>query len=53
VVALLKEKGVGTSVHYPCAVPLFSYYREKGMMESVDGMAAINKVTAQLNTILG
>ena len=29
VVAALKEKGVGSSVHYPSAVPLFSYYREK------------------------
>ena len=29
VVAHLKEAGVGTSVHYPSSVPLFSYYREK------------------------
>lgn len=29
VVAALKERGIGTSVHYPCAVPLFTYYREK------------------------
>ena len=29
VVAALKEKGIGSSVHYPSAVPLFSYYREK------------------------
>ncbi len=29
VVAWLKENGIGSSVHYPSAVPLFSYYREK------------------------
>lgn len=29
VVDLLKEKGVGTSVHYPSAVPMFEYYRSK------------------------
>ena len=27
--ALLKVEVIGTSVHYPGAVPLFSYYREK------------------------
>jgi len=29
VVAGLKEKGIGSSVHYPGAVPLMSYYAEK------------------------
>ncbi len=29
VAAQLKAAGVGTSVHYPSAVPLFTYYREK------------------------
>jgi perosamine synthetase len=29
VVAELKAAGIGTSVHYPRAVPLMSYYREK------------------------
>lgn len=29
VVAALKAAGVGSSVHYPSAVPLFSYYRDK------------------------
>ncbi|WP_454021056.1 DegT/DnrJ/EryC1/StrS family aminotransferase [Azospirillum sp. Marseille-Q6669] len=29
VVAELKAAGIGTSVHYPCAVPLMTYYREK------------------------
>ncbi|MSO74205.1 MAG: DegT/DnrJ/EryC1/StrS aminotransferase family protein [Alphaproteobacteria bacterium] len=29
IVEQLKAEGIGTSVHYPSAVPLFSYYREK------------------------
>ena len=29
VVADLRTAGIGTSVHYPCPVPLFSYYSEK------------------------
>lgn len=29
VVAELRAAGVGTSVHYPSAVPMFSYYRDK------------------------
>ena len=29
IVASLKEAGIGTSVHYPGAVPLMGYYREK------------------------
>ena len=29
VVAALEASGIGSSVHYPSAVPLFSYYREK------------------------
>lgn len=29
VVRALNAKGVGTSIHYPRAVPLFTYYREK------------------------
>ncbi len=33
--------------------PIISYYREKGVMESVDGMAPINEVTDQLNALLG
>lgn len=28
-VTTLKAAGIGTSVHYPSAVPLFSYYRDK------------------------
>ena len=41
------------AAYHEQTTPIISYYREKGMMESVDGMAAIDKVTAQLNTILG
>ena len=29
VVAELKARGVGTSVHYPKAVPLMTYYRDR------------------------
>ena len=29
IVDFLKAKGVGTSVHYPSAVPMFEYYRSK------------------------
>ena len=29
VIAALNAAGVGTSVHYPVALPLSSYYREK------------------------
>ncbi len=29
VVAELKSQGVGSSVHYPCAVPLMAYYRDQ------------------------
>lgn len=29
VVAHLKANGIGSSVHYPCAVPMMAYYREK------------------------
>jgi len=29
VVEYLREKGIGTSVHYPSAVPLFTYYKLK------------------------
>ncbi|NQU60012.1 MAG: adenylate kinase [Rhodospirillales bacterium] len=33
--------------------PILTYYREKGVMESVDGMALIDDVTEQLNALLG
>ena len=29
VISYLNENGIGTSIHYPQAVPLFTYYREK------------------------
>ena len=45
VVAGLKAEGIGTSVHYPSAVPLFTYYREKygyksGEFETAEWIAA-------------
>ena len=33
--------------------PIFSYYKEKGLMEEVDGMAKIDAVTEQMNALLG
>lgn len=33
--------------------PILAYYKEKGVMESVDGMAPIDDVTEQLNAVLG
>jgi adenylate kinase len=33
--------------------PILSYYGKKGMVRSVDGMASIDKVTRQLNGIVG
>ena len=33
--------------------PIFSYYKEKGLMEDVDGMAKIDAVTEQINALLG
>jgi len=33
--------------------PIIGYYSQKGVMKSVDGMAAIDEVTAQLEGVLG
>ena len=33
--------------------PILSYYKEKGAMKSVEGMATIDEVTEQLNAVLG
>ncbi|MCH7937708.1 MAG: adenylate kinase [Proteobacteria bacterium] len=33
--------------------PIFSYYKDKGLMEEVDGMAEIDAVTEQMNALLG
>ena len=33
--------------------PILGYYNKKGVMETVDGMAAIDDVTEQMNAILG
>ncbi len=32
--------------------PLLPYYKEKGLLREVDGMASINEVTAQINAII-
>ena len=33
--------------------PILSYYKEKGTVKSVEGMASIDEVTEQLNAVLG
>lgn len=33
--------------------PLLPYYRDRGVLKTVDGMAAIDEVTAQIDTALG
>jgi len=33
--------------------PIFSYYKEKELMEEIDGMAEIDAVTEQMNALLG
>jgi len=33
--------------------PIIAYYGEKGILRSVDGMASIDKVTAELNEVIG
>ena len=33
--------------------PILSYYKEKGAVKSVEGMASIDEVTEQLNAVLG
>ncbi len=33
--------------------PILAYYKEKGVMETIDGMAPIDDVTEQLNAVLG
>ena len=38
--------------HEPTA-PILSYYKEKGTVKSVEGMASIDEVTEQLNAVLG
>jgi adenylate kinase len=33
--------------------PILSYYKEKGTVKSIEGMATIDEVTEQLNAVLG
>lgn len=38
--------------YYKKTAPLIGYYYAKGMLKSIDGMASIDRVTEQLDTIL-
>ena len=38
--------------YYAQTAPVLPYYAEKGILQQVDGMAAINDVTAQINAVL-
>jgi adenylate kinase len=40
------------SVYYENTAPLIGYYREQGKLKTLDGMAAISEVTAQINAAL-
>ena len=33
--------------------PILPYYRDRGVLESVDGMAPIGEVTVQIQRVLG
>jgi adenylate kinase len=41
------------TVYHKETAPLLAYYEEKAILQSVDGMADIDKVTAQISSILG
>lgn len=41
------------TAYHDQTAPIIGYYGQKGVMKSVDGMAAINDVTAQLEGVLG
>ncbi|PLX34318.1 MAG: adenylate kinase [Hyphomicrobiales bacterium] len=40
------------SAYHAQTAPLIGYYGEKGTLKSIDGMAAIDDVTAQINAVL-
>lgn len=40
-------------VYHSQTAPLIDYYRERGVLKSVDGMAAIKSVAAQIEEVLG
>ena len=39
-------------VYHKQTAPLIAYYRDKGLLKSIDGMAGIDSVTEQLETVL-
>jgi adenylate kinase len=41
------------AVYHENTAPLLPYYRDKGVLKSVDGMATIDEVAAQIESILG
>ena len=41
------------AVYHENTAPLLPYYRDKGVLKSVDGMATIDEVAAQVESILG
>jgi adenylate kinase len=41
------------TVYHENTAPLLPYYRDKGVLKSVDGMATIDDVAAQIESILG
>jgi adenylate kinase len=41
------------AVYHENTAPLLPYYRDKGVLKSVDGMATIDDVAAQIESILG
>lgn len=40
-------------VYHSQTAPLLPYYRKKGILKAVDGMAGIDEVTAQIEDVLG
>ena len=41
------------AAYHAQTAPLLPYYRERGVLKTVDGMAAIDEVTAEIATALG
>ena len=39
--------------YYKSTAPLIGYYHAKGKLKSIDGMAEMDKVTAEIEKILG